>query len=357
MSSAEQPSVPAVAPVSGWAGGAARALGRTAVTIGARPFLSWGLAALLSAAAILLRLAIDDLLPPGFQYVTFFPAVILTTFLCGLWPGIAAAAVCGLAAWYFFIPPYHSFALTPSTALALAFYLLIVGIVIAIIEVMHRALGRLQEEEARGRRLAEQREWLFRELQHRTSNNLAMVSAMLSLQRSSIPDETARAALANAAARISAIARINRELHDPKRQALAYRATLRSILDEVIDLSDGPKVTLEVTGDEVRLPGDRAVPLSLIVTELVSNALEHAFVGRNEGRIEVGIDADERAGTLSVTVADNGRGLPPGFDARRAQSLGFRIIRSLTAQLGGTLDMREEHGTTARLVIPLVHDA
>lgn len=123
------------------------------------------------ALAWVVRTIADPLLPPGFPYVTFFPAVIVTSFLFGIRLGSVSAILCGLLAWYFFIPPYHSFVLTRATAFALVFYLFVVATDLALVHWMQTANRQLARERERSQSLAVTRELLFRELQHRVSNN------------------------------------------------------------------------------------------------------------------------------------------------------------------------------------------
>lgn len=129
--------------------GIANQLAQLSLWVGARPALAWTIAAVIFVIALVLRFVVHERLPVGFQYVTFFPAVILTTFIAGLAPGIAVAFLCGLSAWFFFIVPYDSFALTGATVLALTFYTVIAIIDIGLIHVMYLAIHRLRAEEAR----------------------------------------------------------------------------------------------------------------------------------------------------------------------------------------------------------------
>ncbi|PIK73664.1 ATPase, partial [Methylobacterium frigidaeris] len=112
----------------------------------ARPWLGDLVALGATAVALGVRLAVDDVLPPGFPYLTFFPAVILTTFFCGLRAGITCATLSGLFAWYFFLPPSMGFIVSAQSALALAFYVFIVAVDIALIHIMHTASARLRRE-------------------------------------------------------------------------------------------------------------------------------------------------------------------------------------------------------------------
>jgi PAS domain S-box-containing protein len=111
----------------------------------ASPILRFGFGLLLFAVSLLLRFQLDETLPPGYPYLTFFPAVILTTFIGGLWPGIVVAMLSGLAAWHSFIPP-NGFGIDAAAALALAFYVIIVAVNIVVIHIMTVALDRLRVE-------------------------------------------------------------------------------------------------------------------------------------------------------------------------------------------------------------------
>lgn len=295
-------------------------------------------------------MAVDPVLPPGYPYLTFFPAVIISTFVGGLLPGVAAAVACGLLAWYFFIPPFDSFALDGPSVLALAFYVLIVAVDIALIELMHTALDRLDEERARSAALAGQQSLLFTELQHRVSNNLQLTGSLLHLQGMRLPDPAARRALAEASDRLALLGRIHRRLHDPLGAPVRFGQFLEELCRDVIAASGAPGVTCTVEADDLPLRTDQAIPIALIVTELISNALEHGFAGRGTGTIRVGLRRDGES--LRLSVSDDGRGLPADFPTGTPQSLGLQIVRSLVTQLDGRFELVTDRGTVARILIP-----
>ena len=140
-----------------------------------RRWIGYGVALLLSFLAWAIRYRIGDGLPPGFPYLTFFPAVIITAFFFGVGPGAVSAVLCGLLAWFFFIAPVGSFELHFNSALALGFYIFIVSVDIALIHWMRVANRDLDAERRRSIALKDYSELLFRELQHRVGNNLQMV--------------------------------------------------------------------------------------------------------------------------------------------------------------------------------------
>lgn len=129
-----------------------------------------GIAAFL--VAFLARSAIDPYLPPGIPFLTFFPAVVLSAYLCGIYAGIVCATLSGVAAWYCFIPPHNAFAPNGSVALALALYALVVSVIILLIHLMQGAVADLIRAEAVGKSLLTQRSRLVSELERETERRL-----------------------------------------------------------------------------------------------------------------------------------------------------------------------------------------
>lgn len=298
------------------------------------------LAALIAWA---LRYALNDWFPPGFPYLTFFPAVVVTAYFAGLRPSILCAVLSGVTAWYFFIPPYNSLSIDFSTAVALVFYAFVVAVDVFFIDGMRKALRQLEEERARYAGLAESRDLLYRELHHRVSNNLQVVGALLRLQGAGISDEDARHALAEAGGRIELIAKIQRELHN----AVGDPAPFRSFAEVVLAgaaAAAGAKVSLVIEGGDDPLHPDQATPVTLVMLESFNNALEHGFGEGGSGRVEVGLD--QSGPTHVLTVRDDGAGPPVDFDPARSKSLGLRIVRAMAQQLGGTFEMGREDGWT-----------
>ena len=113
-------------------------------------------------------------------------------------------------------------------------------------------------------------------------------------------------------------------------------------------------INLDLKLDEVSLNIDTAIPCGLIVNELVSNALKYAFTNLHKGIIYIALDSDERCYTL--TVKDNGVGLPLGFNLQAVKSLGLQLVNVLTAQLEGTLELDRTQGTEFRIRFPKIID-
>jgi two-component sensor histidine kinase len=313
-------------------------------------WFGYALAGVLFLLALGIRLALEDDLPPGFPYLTFFPAVIITTFLGGLWPGIASAVAGGIAAWYFFIPPMNSFELTGATALALAFYAFIVSVDIALIHLMNVTLEKLRVERDVTSALYDQQRTMFQELQHRVANNMMFVASLLALHKREVTADPSRAAaaFADAGLRLETMSRIHRRLYDPAAAGLPIRRYLQELAADVIEAA-GPKAVLcRVEAPAVSFDLTTLVPLSLLVTEVVTNSLKHAFIEGQKGLITIAVE-ELTGGRYALTVSDDGRGLPLDFAPAMSRSLGFRIVQSLTAQLDGKLSYDGQGGMTTRV--------
>jgi two-component sensor histidine kinase len=307
-----------------------------------RPLYAYVLTIIFCASALLLRIAADPLLPVGYPFVTFFPAVILSSFLFGVRPGIFAGLLCGIISWYVFIPPHNGFAINPAVVVAMLFYTGVVVVDIALIHFMQRANFNLAVERERSRMLADNRELLFQELQHRVSNNLQVVAAMLSLQRRHVDHDVARRALDDASERLALVGRISRALYDPSGVGQDMHGFLSALTADIMDASGRQDVALTVAAPAgLRLDPNITVPLALVVAESVSNAIEHGLPDR-AGHIHVSLT--EADGALALEVADGDTG----------QSLGLRIAHALAAQLGGRFALTEgaQGGAIARLDLP-----
>ncbi|MDB5647608.1 MAG: ATPase [Methylobacterium sp.] len=316
----------------------------------ANPWLGEGAALAASLIALGLRFALDEVLPPGFPYLTFFPAVILTTFFFGLRPGITCATLSGLAAWYFFIPPAPGFVIDGPTALALAFYAFIVAVDIALIHLMHQAGERLRTERQVTADLYEQQRTMFQELQHRVANNMQFVAALLTLQKRKVGNDpkAALAALDEARVRLETISRIHRRLYDPSCIERPIGQTLRELCADLLDATGAQNIVCLVDTPPVRLDLTQLTTLSLLVVEVVTNALKHAFPAGTRGTITIQLERLETE-QLTLTIADDGRGMPADFDPETTRSLGFRIAQGLAAQLGGPLAYSNAGGTVVCL--------
>ncbi|MFB8420073.1 sensor histidine kinase [Streptomyces albidoflavus] len=200
----------------------------------------------------------------------------------------------------------------------------------------------------------------IREIHHRVKNNLQTVAALLRLQARRIDSERGREALVEAVRRVGSIAIVHETLSQNLDERVEFDEIADRVLAMVAEISPG-RVEGRRTGRFGILDAEVATPLSMVLTEVLQNALEHGFRPGDTGEVEV---AAVRGGTrkdarLLITVQDNGVGLPEGFDAHTAGNLGLQIVRTLVeGELGGTFDMNSapEGGTRVVLDIPVRGD-
>ncbi|MEW1860788.1 PAS domain-containing sensor histidine kinase [Streptomyces sp. NBC_00669] len=194
----------------------------------------------------------------------------------------------------------------------------------------------------------------IREIHHRVKNNLQTVAALLRLQARRMDSERAREALDEAVRRVGSIAIVHETLSQNLDEKVEFDEIADRVLAMVAEISPG-RVTTRRGGKFGILTAETATPLSMVLTELVQNALEHGFGPGESGTVEV--TATRGRDRITVTVQDDGRGLPPEFDAQRAGNLGLQIVRTLVVgELGGTFDMLPAPagpGTRVTLELPL----
>lgn len=325
-----------------------------------RPAVAYASTMLLCVIALLLRWELDSAFPPGYPYLTFFPAVIISSFLFGVRPGMLAAVTCGLFAWYFFIPPRLTFAIDSGVITALLFYAGVVIVDVALVHLMQVANSRViaareevrQLADERGR-LAERNKVLFQELQHRVGNNLQMVGALLALQLRNLQEPEARRAISDAAQRLQVIGSIQRSLYNPDGERVPLDRFVGNLANQIKASNGRSGIAWHVAIEPgIILRPESAVPVALILSEAIANALEHGFHGRAEGRIDIrSVSAD---GAIVLMVRDDGAGLPAGFTPDPTASMGLRISRVLADQLRARYALEPcETGTVMRLELPV----
>jgi len=193
----------------------------------------------------------------------------------------------------------------------------------------------------------------IREIHHRVKNNLQTVSALLRLQSRRIEDPAAAAALEEAVRRIASIALVHETLSNSTKTTVAFDEVLTSLVTHSLELSPRMgELNIERIGEIGLLESRVATPLSLVVTELIHNALEH---GLAESGTHLKIEVQRYSNEGLVTISDNGVGLPQDFDLMTSSNLGLQIVRTLTEnELQGELKLEStDKGTQAKLRFPL----
>ncbi|WP_144149101.1 AAA family ATPase [Paraburkholderia sp. BCC1884] len=201
----------------------------------------------------------------------------------------------------------------------------------------------LEEKEA----LLEEKEALLHEVHHRVKNNLQLISSLLNLQAARVTDKAVAELFADSRNRVRSMALVHENLYRAGNFARIAMAThVRNLCGHLARAYDTGHmaVELQIEVDELQLDMNRAVSCGLIINELVSNALKHAFPAGRSGcvRIELGLVDEDRC---KLTVADDGIGIAPAFSLKESDSLGLQLVHDLTHQLHGTLELSNMGGT------------
>ena len=212
----------------------------------------------------------------------------------------------------------------------------------AIVDISDR-----KQKEERIQRALKEKDMLLGEVHHRVKNNLQIIHSLLDLQSSRVSDPGTLDLLRASQNRIRSMGLIHQTLYQSKDFA---RVDFSHFLDSLVPTLvssygvNPDRITLSVEAAQVLLPINAAIPCGLVVNELISNALKHAFPGDRTGKIAVKLFS-EADGKAVLSVADNGVGIPEGMDMARTSTLGLQLVTLLTGQLGGTISTRRSDPT------------
>jgi PAS domain S-box-containing protein len=207
--------------------------------------------------------------------------------------------------------------------------------------------------EARLRTSLAEKEVLLKEVHHRVKNNLQFVSSLLALQSAKFKDPKLASAIKESQQRVRAMALMHEQLY--RGPNLASIPIARHITALCADLCrsysvDPDRIALDLRVADMPLDLDRAIRCGLIVNELVSNAIQHAFPAGRRGRVTVRLDAID--GYYELAVSDDGVGLPAGLDPLHTPSLGLQLVADLADQLGGALSVDRNGQTSFTIRFP-----
>ncbi len=212
------------------------------------------------------------------------------------------------------------------------------------------ATGVLRQREAELVQAKERQDLLVLEIHHRVKNNLQVVASLLNLQASRIRMPEARAEFQAARDRVRALATLHRHLYaDGALHTINMRSFLTELcgqLFQALGEKEGERIRLLIEAPELRMSSDQAVPLSLIVTEAVTNSMKYAFPDGRRGTISVTLS--DRGGALDLVISDDGVGIVAGKgdqEPGRRDGIGLQLIRGFSRQLGAALDVEEGDGT------------
>jgi PAS domain S-box-containing protein len=208
---------------------------------------------------------------------------------------------------------------------------------------------------------------LLQEIHHRVKNNLQVITSLLSIQASRIENPEVAAVLADTENRVRAIAALHETLYSSQDLAsIEFGSYLRQLVGDLVSFYsvDRKRLQVTVTTEDLVVDIGQAIPLGLIVNELVTNALKHAFPSGRRGTVKVelgyvrsSIDAEQGQtldeGLGRLTVQDDGVGMPPGLKFDQTPSMGLHLVNVLVEQLRGTLELETTGGTRVTIEFPL----
>jgi PAS domain S-box-containing protein len=202
------------------------------------------------------------------------------------------------------------------------------------------------------RRALDDKNTLLKELYHRVKNNLQLIISLFNLQIRALPEGQARQALLEAAGRVRAMALVHERLYQSRTlSSIALDEFIAELCSQLGRAASAPQrgISMQVEAASVDVGLDVAVPLGLLLNELVSNSLKHGFPAGRHGRIQVRVER-QKGETMRLTVSDDGVGLPPGIDQTSRQSLGLKLVAALSDQLRASFSLENRDGALATLI-------
>ncbi len=191
-----------------------------------------------------------------------------------------------------------------------------------------------------------EKESLLKEIHHRVKNNLQVISSLLNMQSREASDPEMLDVIKEGQSRVKAMSLIHQKLYQTDNLSeIDFEEYSQQLIDQLAALykKEGLKLDKAINARDIKLDIDTAIPLGLILNELISNSFKYAFDGLEKGEIKVDL---ERLSSedLRLTVSDNGSGLPGDFSMESVKSLGLKLVNILTKQLKGDMNFTSDHG-------------
>ncbi len=199
-------------------------------------------------------------------------------------------------------------------------------------------------------KLLTEKEWLLKEIHHRVKNNLQIVMSLLNSQSAYLQNDAALGAIRDSQHRVQAISLIHKKLYQSDNVGVIHMPHyIHELTDYLLDcFGAGRRIRLQLNIAPIKLDVSQAVPLGLILNEAITNAIKYAFPDNAEGIIHITLE-QETGGHYTLTIADNGKGLPPDFDPGQSRSLGMSLMEGLSNDLGGQFSIHSRQGTVIHI--------
>jgi PAS domain S-box-containing protein len=219
------------------------------------------------------------------------------------------------------------------------------GADITNLQILIRDVSERRKSQAALEKSLTEKEVLLRELQHRVKNNLNVISSLLNMEYSKLTDEQSRKVFTDARSRIQTMSRIYEQLYQsPELDKIDLRRYIERFARSIYEayVLDNVNITLKTGIEDIKLDLKRAVPVGLILNELMSNALKYAYPEGEKG--EIRIDLRRIGDRVEFRVSDDGAGFPQDLSEAEKETMGFVLVRMLTEQIEGTLLIEGERG-------------
>jgi two-component system, sensor histidine kinase PdtaS len=305
----------------------------------------------LIAAAVMfaIRLPFAPLVGDRAPYALIFLAVVIAAVLAGWRSGLVALAVGQLVTWYAIVPPYYSFAILDGERMVgLAIASVSQLLVLVVIALYQKEVDKGVAERERRMALMDH---ALNEIDHRTRNNHQTMLALIHLQAQRSGHDGVKDALLQVADRIQAIAQATERLalRSGDLESVRLDDHLCGLCEQIERGLSRQHVNVSCDIEEITTSADKAILIAIIVNELVTNALKHAFDGRDQGRVVVTCRMN---GELKLSISDDGNGMNVRALSNR-RGLGTKLVESFAKQLGARHEIvSSEQGTTHDLTIP-----
>jgi two-component sensor histidine kinase len=290
----------------------------------------------------------------GYPFLLFFPAIVIISVAFDRGTGIYAVGLSTALAWYFFVPVIHSFRLeTWQAAIPLLLYVIVALFIALVVEALRTSAQRLDNARGDLEKVAALNRLLLIEVNHRVKNHLTSATALLrlSLREPSAPDP--KTVIENAARRIDVLAKVYDRLHlDARTTVVSVQAFITGLCEDLrVGVIGARPIRLQVDAQEADLGSNQAVPVGLVINELVENALKYAFPNDRPGVIDVRFACQD--GRCQLSVCDDGVGYDP---ATARKGGGARLVRAFAQQLGARIEQNGSAGARVTLDFVLTPD-
>jgi PAS domain S-box-containing protein len=222
-----------------------------------------------------------------------------------------------------------------------------------VLVIVARDITERKRAEEQLRVALKEKEVLLKEIHHRVKNNLAVISSLLNMQSKYIKDRKTLEVFRESQNRVKTMALIHTKLYQSTDLArIDFADYIKKLAADLFDSYrlEPDSISLLLNVENVQLDVNVAIPCGLIINELLSNALKHAFPEGHRGEVRISLHLEDE--TVTLMVADNGIGFPGDIDFRNTESLGLQLVTALVMQLGGEIELTRDKGSTFRISFP-----